>query len=249
MSLKFLSADEAQVQGAFTPLLQSNIEAELVEAGAQIEERDGWRVAANYGDTIAEKKACSESVGVAELSSLGITELLANPAVIEAITTEVAGTAAKLGEAVFAGGAWWCTVKPDRVLAITSPGDTASLRGRLESAAAARNELTSVTDLTSTLTTFSVSGPLARDTFARITALDLREREFPLRGFLPGSIGRVPGLLLRQGPDSFLHTFGAASAQYMWESVIDAAEELGGRPVGIDALGPLGGAVEATTNA
>ena len=249
MSLKFLSADEAQVQGAFTPLLQSNIEAELVEAGAQIEERDGWRVAANYGDTIAEKKACADSVGVAELSSLGITELLANPAVIEAITTEVAGTAAKLGEAVFAGGAWWCTVKPDRVLAITSPGDTASLRGRLESAAAARNELTSVTDLTSTLTTFSVSGPLARDTFARITALDLREREFPLRGFLPGSIGRVPGLLLRQGPDSFLHTFGAASAQYMWESVIDAAEELGGRSVGIDALGPLGGAVEATTNA
>ena len=249
MSLKFLSADEAQVQGAFTPLLQSNIEAELVEAGAQIEERDGWRVAANYGDTIAEKKACADSVGVAELSSLGITELLANPAVIEAITTEVAGTAAKLGEAVFAGGTWWCTVKPDRVLAITSPGDTASLRGRLESAAAARDELTSVTDLTSTLTTFSVSGPLARDTFARITALDLREREFPLRGFLPGSIGRVPGLLLRQGPDSFLHTFGAASAQYMWESVIDAAEELGGRAVGIDALGPLGGAVEATTNA
>jgi heterotetrameric sarcosine oxidase gamma subunit len=249
MSLTFLSADQAQQQGAFTPLLQSNIEAELVAAGAQIEERDGWRVAANYGDTIAEKKACAESVGIAELSSLGITELLGTPSVIEAITSEVAGTAAKLGEAVFAGGAWWCTVKPDRVLAMTDPADTAALRGRLEAAAASRNELVSVTDLTSTLTTFSYSGPLARDTFARITALDLREREFPLRGFLPGSIGRVPGLLLRQGQDSFLHTFGAASAQYMWESVIDAAEELGGRPVGIDALGPLGGAVEATTNA
>ena len=249
MSLQFLSADQAQQQGAFTPLLQSNIEAELVAAGAQIEERDGWRVAANYGDTIAEKKACAESVGIAELSSLGITELLGTPAVIEAITSEVAGTAAKLGEAVFAGGAWWCTVKPDRVLAITEAGETAGLRGRLEAAAASRNELVSVTDLTSTLTTFSYSGPLARDTFARITALDLREREFPLRGFLPGSIGRVPGLLLRQGQDSFLHTFGAASAQYMWESVIDAAEELGGRAVGIDALGPLGGAVEATTNA
>jgi heterotetrameric sarcosine oxidase gamma subunit len=249
MSLQFLSADQAQQQGAFTPLLQSNIEAELVAAGAQIEERDGWRVAANYGDTIAEKKACAESVGIAELSSLGITELLGTPAVIEAITSEVAGTAAKLGEAVFAGGAWWCTVKPDRVLALTDAADTAGLRGRLEAAAASRNDLVSVTDLTSTLTTFSYSGPLARDTFARITALDLREREFPLRGFLPGSIGRVPGLLLRQGQDSFLHTFGAASAQYMWESVIDAAEELGGRAVGIDALGPLGGAVEATTNA
>ncbi|MDP4603207.1 MAG: hypothetical protein NWS75_01645 [Solirubrobacteraceae bacterium] len=249
MSLTFLSADQAQQQGSFTPLLQSNIEAELVAAGAEIEERDGWRVAANYGDTIAEKKACAESVGIADLSSLGITELLGTPAAIEVITGEVAGTAAKLGEAVFAGGAWWCTVKPDRVLAITEAGETAALRGRLEAVAASRDELVSVTDLTSTLTTFSYSGPLARDTFARITALDLREREFPLRGFLPGSIGRVPGLLLRQGQDSFLHTFGAASAQYMWESVIDAAVELGGRPVGIDALGPLGGAVEATTNA
>ena len=249
MSLTFLSADQATPQGAFTPLLQSNIEAELVAAGAQIEERSGWRVAANYGDTIAEKKACAESVGIAELSSLGITELLGTPAVIEAITTEVAGTAAKLGEAVFAAGAWWCTVKPDRVLTITDAADTAALRGRLEVAAAARSELVSVTDLTSTLTTFSYSGPLARDTFARITALDLRDREFPVCGFLPGSIGRVPGLLLRQGENSFLHTFGAASAQYMWESVIDATEELGGRPVGIDALGPLGGAVEATINA
>ncbi len=249
MSLEFLSADRAQPQGAFTPLLQSNIEAELVAAGAQIEERDGWRVAASFGDTIAEKRACAESVGVAELSSLGITELLAAPAVIEAITTEVAGTAAKLGIAVFAADAWWCTVKPDRVLAITSPADTAALRERLQAAAASRSELVSVTDLTSTLTSFSVSGPLARDTFARITALDLRAREFPLHGFLPGSIGRVPGLLLRQGADSFLHLFGAASAQYMWESVIDAAAELGGRAVGIDALGPLGGAVEGATNA
>ena len=249
MSLAFLSADQSQTQGAFSPILQSNIEATLVEGGAKIEERDGWRVAVSYGDPEAEKKACAESVGIAELSSLGITELLGTPAGIEAITSEVAGTAAKLGEAVFAGGAWWCTVKPDRVLAITDASDTSAPRGRLEAAAAARNELVSVTDLTSTLTTFSYSGPLARDTFARITALDLREREFPVRGFLPGSIGRVPGLLLRQGQDSFLHTFGAASAQYMWESVIDAAEELGGRAVGIDALGPLGGAVEATTNA
>ena len=70
MSLTFLSADQAQQQGSFTPLLQSNIEAELMAAGAEIEERDGWRVAANYGDTIAEKKACAESVGIADLSSL-----------------------------------------------------------------------------------------------------------------------------------------------------------------------------------
>ena len=35
----------------------------------------------------------------------------------------------------------------------------------------------------------------------------------------------------------------------MWEMVIDAAEGLGGRAVGIDALGSLSGAPEATANA
>ncbi len=249
MSLAFLSPDLAEPQGSFTPVRQSNIEAALVASGAQVEERDGWRVAVNYGDAAAEKQACQQSVGIAELSSLGITELLASPPVVQAITTEVAGNPAKLGTAVFAQGAWWWTVRPDRVLAVTAPADTAAIRAQLEAAAEARSELVSVTDLTSVLTTFSVSGPLARDTFARITALDLREREFPLHGFQPGSIGRVPGLLLRQSDDSFLHSFGAASAEYMWTSMIDAAEQLGGRAVGIDALGPLGGALEGSENA
>ncbi|MSX02183.1 MAG: hypothetical protein F2813_03370 [Actinobacteria bacterium] len=249
MSLSFLSADQAAPQGSFSPVRQSNIDAALVESGAHIEERDGWRVAASYGDPVAEKQACAESVGLAELSCLGVTELLGAPSVITQITADVAGTGAKLGEAVFAGGAWWCTVKPERILAITNPADTAELRASLEAAAASSGEVVSVTDLTSALTTFSVSGPLARDAFARVTALDVRDREFPVCGFMPGSIGRVPGLLLRQGENSYLHTFGAASAQYMWESMIDAVEELGGRPVGIDALGPLGGAGEANSNA
>ncbi len=245
MSLAFLSPDLAEPQGSFTPVRQSNIEAALVASGAQIEERDGWRVAVNYGDAAAEKQACQQSVGIAELSSLGIIELLASPPVVQAILRG----AAKLGTAVFAQDAWWWTVRPDRVLAVTAPADTAVTRARLEAAADACSELVSVTDLTSVLTTFSVSGPRARDTLARITALDLREREFPLHGFQPGSIGRVPGLLLRQSDDSFLHSFGAASAEYMWTSMIDAAEQLGGRAVGIDALGPLGGALEGSSNA
>jgi hypothetical protein len=43
---------------------------------------------------------------------------------------------------------------------------------------------------------------------------------------------------------------GAALAEYLWTVVADAAARLGGRPVGVDALG--GGprvAVEATTGA
>ena len=249
MSLAFLSPDLAEAAGGFTPVVQSNIEAALVADGAQIQERDGWRVAVGYGDPAAESKAVAETVGIAELSCLGVIELIAPPASVEQVVTQVAGQQVRLGEASWGADAWWCPVRPDRVLAVTDPANTGTLREQMEQSAAASPGLCTVTDLTSSLTAFCSVGPRARDCFARYCALDLRDREMPVRGFMPGSVGRVPGMIVRQSKDRYLHLFGAASAEYMWETVIDAAEELGGRPVGIDALGPLGGAVEATTNA
>ena len=249
MSLAFLSPELAEPAGGFTPVVQSNIEAALVADGAVIEERDGWRVAVGYGDPAAEAKALAETVGVAELSCLGVIELIAPPASVEQVVTRVAGLQVRLGEGSWGADAWWCPVRPDRVLAVTGPANTLSLMERMEEAAASAPGLCTVTDLTSALTAFCVAGPRARDNFARYCALDLRDREMPVGGFMPGSVGRVPGMLLRQSQDRYLHLFGAASAEYMWETVIDAAEELGGRPVGIDALGPLGGAPEATANA
>lgn len=249
MSLAFLSPDLAEPAGGFTPVVQSNIEARLVSDGAEIQERDGWRVAVGYGDPAAESRALAETVGVAELSCLGVIELIAPPASVEAIVRDVAGVPVSLGEGSWGADAWWCPVRPDRVLAVTGPGQTRVLRERLEAAASEAPGLCTVTDLTSAITAFCVAGPRARENFARYCALDLRDREMPVRGFMPGSVGRVPGMLLRQSQDRYLHLFGAASAEYMWETVIDAAEELGGRPVGIDALGSVSGAPEATANA
>ncbi|MFM9023593.1 MAG: hypothetical protein ACKOK7_07655 [Solirubrobacterales bacterium] len=249
MSLAFLSPGLAEPAGGFTPVVQSNIEAKLVADGAQIEERDGWRVAVGYGDPAAEAKALAETVGVAELSCLGVIELIAPPASVEQVVTQVAGLPVRLGEGSWGADAWWCPVRPDRVLAVTGPANTLALMKRMEEAAASAPGLCTVTDLTSAITAFCVAGPRARDNFARYCALDLRDREMPVAGFMPGSVGRVPGMLLRQSQDRYLHLFGAASAEYMWETVIDAAEELGGRPVGIDALGSVSGAPEATANA
>ena len=249
MSLAFLSPDLAEPAGGFTPVVQSNIEAALVADGARIEERDGWRIAVDYGDPAAESKAVAETLGVAELSCLGVIELIAPPASVEQVVTQVAGQQVRLGEGSWGADAWWCPVRPDRVLAVTGPANTRDLREQMEQAAAAAPGLCTVTDLTSSMTAFCSAGPRARDCFARYCALDLRDREMPVRGFMPGSVGRVPGMILRQSQDRYLHIFGAASAEYMWEMVIDAAEGLGGRAVGIDALGSLSGAPEATANA
>ena len=52
-------------------------------------------------------------------------------------------------------------------------------------------------------------------------------------------MARTPGAVLRQSDERWLMLFGAALGQYMWTVVADAAESLGGGPVGVDALTPV----------
>ena len=72
--------------------------------------------------------------------------------------------------------------------------------------------------------------------FARFCALDLRAQSLPVGGFRPGSLARTPGYVLREDDERFLMLFGWALGEYMWTVVADAAEALGGGPVGVDVL-------------
>ncbi len=101
---------------------------------------------------------------------------------------------------------------------------------------ASRTTCATVVDLTSALAALTIAGPLAPEVFARFTAIDLRPGSTPVEGFRPGSVGRTPGAILREGEQSWLMLFGSALGSYMWTVVADAAENLGGGPVGVDAL-------------
>ena len=52
-------------------------------------------------------------------------------------------------------------------------------------------------------------------------------------------VARTGGAILCEAPDRYLMLFGAALGQYVWTVVDDAARNLGGGPVGVDALPPL----------
>lgn len=90
-------------------------------------------------------------------------------------------------------------------------------------------------DLTSAYAGLWLLGPLAREVFARVSALDLRPAVAPVAALRPGSVARTPAIVLREREDGYLVLFGAAYAEYMWTAVVDAVQRLGGAPVGVDA--------------
>ena len=207
---------------------KSPMEPGTLAAGATIELRDGWNVATAFPD---EERSLA-AVGFADISHIGKLEIQGD---ISAIT----GHELELGRATRADGAWWCPYSAERAVVLCSPADTAALRDRLLASAAGANGLASVIDTTTSQGAMAIVGPLARETFARFTAIDLRPQITPALAFRPGSVARTGGAILCEAPDRYLMLFGAALGQYVWTLVADAAGHLGGGPVGVDALEPL----------
>ncbi|UGS39022.1 hypothetical protein [Capillimicrobium parvum] len=200
--------------------------ADLTQAaGATYEVRGGWEVATSFGDATAEVAACAETVGFADLSHLGKLEL-------QGAVPDV-----PLGAAQRTEDGWHCPVTPTRAFVLTTAAPPEDLGG------------VHVLDVTASFGAMVIAGPLARETFARFCALDLRPKVTPVHAFRPGSVARTPGYVLREAADRYLVLFGAAYGAYFWETVDDAARHLGGRPVGVDALPDIAVAAEESVHA
>jgi heterotetrameric sarcosine oxidase gamma subunit len=211
VSFEFLAVDAARPEGGRTPLARSPMERAARAAGARFEARDGWNVAVAFEDEGG--GTCSWT----DLSHLGKLEVHGS-----------VGLALELGTARRDGKTWWCPVTRGRTLVICPTSETALLRQRLEETAA-------VVEVTTAYAALAISGPLAREVFARFSAIDLRPAVMPVGAFRPGSVGRTPGMVLREREERYLMLFGAALGEYMWTVVADAAGHLGGGPVGADA--------------
>jgi heterotetrameric sarcosine oxidase gamma subunit len=231
VSLAFLNPSQ-------TALARSPMEREALAAGARLEQRDGWNLAVAFEGP--EEERVRETVGFADFSWLAKIELQATAAELAAIVAVcTSGERLELGRATRADGAWWCPYTAERAVVLCPPSGAVDLRERLEQAAGGVRGVASVVDLTTAHGALAIVGPLAREAFARFTAIDLRHEVTPVHAFRPGSLARVPGAILRESGDRYLMLFGAALGGYVWTVVADAAAHLGGGPVGVDALEPI----------
>jgi heterotetrameric sarcosine oxidase gamma subunit len=225
VTLEFLSPGPGAVA-------RSPMERQALAAGARLELRDGWQVAASFDGLEAERERLTQAVGFADRSQLGKVEIQAAPGDLAVIVAGAGAPGLDLGRATRSAGAWWCPYTRERAIVLCEPGETAELRRSLESAAAAVAGHATVLDVTTVLAALTIAGPLARETFARFTALDLRPSVTGPGDWRPGSVARTPGGILCEAEDRYLMLFGSAFGQYMWTVVEDAARHLGGGPVG-----------------
>ena len=90
---------------------------------------------------------------------------------------------------------------------------------------------------------FAVTGRQASEMFAKICGIDLRLHKFPDGGIAQTSIAKINGIILRQdqGPLPLFHLLAdSASADYLWDCLMDAMAEFEGAPVGLAALRSFG---------
>lgn len=207
-SLEFLSP----AAGAASPL-----EPFAAAAGARFAERDGWRVATDYGEPEAEAAARREAATIRDRSALGKLELQGAP---EAVSAALDGA----GDALLV----WRS-SPDRAVVVCEPAARAALLERLDAPGVL------LVDQTAGLAAIELAGPSARDLLERLTALDVRPAAFPTGTVLAGVVARVPAALARTGEDEYLVLVAAPQAPDAWEMATDVGAPVGLRPAGEEA--------------
>ena len=95
-----------------------------------------------------------------------------------------------------------------------------------------------VADLTEANAAFNLAGPRSRELLSRLTERDLANGRFPYMRARRAEVAGVPCLLLRigfTGELSYEIHCPAGFARHLWERLLEAGEDLGIRPFGVEA--------------
>jgi heterotetrameric sarcosine oxidase gamma subunit len=235
--LEFLTPEAASE----SVIARTPMERPAQAAGGRFEHRDGWSVAVSFGEPTIERERIERTVAFADRSNLVKLELHAQPEVLAALVGAATG-GLKLEPqlAARAEDAWWCPVTPSHALVLGEPEVAHNLRetvaGAVAELAGDAGPTVTVADVTCGLCGLALIGPGAGELLARFCAIDVRPAVTPVAGFRPGSVARTPGYVLREAEQRLLVLVGWALGEYLHDVVADAAEHLGGGPVGADLV-------------
>ncbi len=187
------------------------------DLGATVDTEAGWELVGDYGDEGGERAMLATAVAVVDVTARAKVD----------VRGELDGALPAAGDAITA------RIARDWALVLGEPGGEEVLLPKMEQAA---GDGSMVTDATHLFAGFALAGPRLHDALVRLTSWD--PASLPAGAATGAPIADVRAVVVRRDLDlDVLEVFVAAEfARYAWETILDAAERVGGGPAGWRAL-------------
>lgn len=233
------------------PIARSAMHYRHLSLGAVMVERDGWQRPARYTPVKCELDQLREAVGLCDISPVGKLSVQGDD--LDSALARAFGDArppdvgAVQRRSVRSGSGQLpvalAYLAQDEAMVLTEPGHAAAVSEALEQRA---DLCAHVVDVTSGLGGIRITGPSGHLLLAGVTELDASPDALPELSCAQTRVAEVHAVLLRLdvgSVPSYEVYFGREFGEYMWDALLDAGDEHGATPVGIEAMEKLVGSV------
>ena len=220
-----------------------------IAMGATMITVDGWERPSRFKPVEEEVHQLRTNIGLLDISPLGKLNIQGDDAealmhsICPGMTLPNIGQACQLpaDTAPYSGQVTLARLAQDDFLALTGPNQGTPFSEALEAATVGCAHLF---DLSSAMGGARITGPSARLLLAAITEFDCSQSSFPNMACAQIKAAEIHGTIVRADLGdlpSYQLFFGRDFGEYMWETLLEAVQQYGGGPVGLEAMDLLQG--------
>ncbi len=232
----------------FEPAKRSSIHQRHRQLGARINWAGDWRRAYDYGDAQAEALAVHRAAGLIDVSTLGKL-LVQGPDSGEFLDRLYPNRFSNLAPGRIRYGVissdagrivddgTICRLDEDAFYVTTTSSGAGAMEEWFSWWLADWRMRVHLTDVTQGLAAVNLAGPRAREIMAKVTDLDVSADGFKYLDGLRAPVAGVPCLILRigfVGEVGYEIHYPAAFGEHVWDALLEAGEEFGIRPFGLE---------------
>lgn len=231
----------------WTPLRRSAMHQHHLALGASMVDQDGWQQPKSYGSVDGELRSLRESVGLCDVSPAAKL-ILKGRHVGQVVSTSFPGaapldtgtvTTVVLTDRPEIGVVRLARLADDELIALTDTGLSGGLADYL---GGSPDNCFHLVDMTSALAGVRLIGPSAPELLTDLAESDTSDFAFHDRQCVQTRVAGIHGLILRwdtAGLPGYEIYFSRDFGEYLWDVLLEAGEELGGIPVGVESLAQL----------
>ena len=231
------------------PIKRTPMDHKNQELGAPMVDLGPWRRAYSYSTPHQEAIAVRERVGIIDVTTLGKLDVRGKdaPTLLDKVYTHHFANlrpgrirygilCADNGTIIDDGTV--TRLAEDHYFVTTTTGNIELIEEWFKWWMAGTGMCAHVTDVTAAYAAINVAGPKARDTLNKLTDLDLSPTAHRYMRSARGMVAGVPAILLKigfVGESGWEVHFPSEYGEYVWDSLMEAGEEFGIAPFGLEA--------------